>query len=202
MRHMRTQAPALLPIFRSELQPRLLLRVLTSDKGISAAELARNLGEPEPTVFRETRRLLQFGLLRGERVGRTLVLRAAEDNPATAPLRQLLVVTYGPSLLITRALMGLAGIDEAYIHGSWAARFHGEPGGPPGDVDVVVVGQPDRRAVDAALSGLETELGREVNVTYVTQERWRDTDDPFIGTVRSRPLVRLEMSDGPAMLKP
>jgi len=197
---MRTQAPALLPIFRSALQARLLLRVLTTAKGLSAAELARDLGEPEPTVFRETRRLLDAGLLRGERIGRTLVLRAVEDNPAIAPLRQLLVVTYGPSLLIGRALAGIDGIDEAYIHGSWAARFHGEPGGPPGDVDVLIVGQPGRRAVDDALTGIETELGREINVTYVTQERWRNTDDPFIGTVRSRPLVALEMSDGPATL--
>jgi predicted nucleotidyltransferase len=105
------------------------------------------------------------------------------------------VVTYGPSLLIGRALAGIDGIDEAYIHGSWAARFHGEPGGPPGDVDVIVVGQPDRRAVDAALAGLETGLSREVNVTYITRERWRNTDDPFIGTIRSRPLVSLETSD-------
>ncbi|NYI42728.1 hypothetical protein [Demequina lutea] len=199
---MRTQAPALLPIFRSALQARLLLRVLTSGEGLTAADLARDLEEPEPTVFRETRRLLDAGLLRGERIGRALVLKPAEDNPATAPLRQLLVVTYGPHLLIGRALAGLAGIDEAYIHGSWAARFHGEVGGPPGDIDVLVVGQPDRRAVDAALAGLETELGREVNVTYVSEERWRSADDAFIGTVRSRPLVPLEMSDGPAMLTP
>lgn len=200
MRHMRTEAPALLPIFRSALQARLLLRVLTSDEGLTAADLARDLGEPEPTVFRETRRLLDAGLLRGERVGRALVLRPAEDNPATAPLRQLLVVTYGPSRLIGQALTGIAGINEAYVHGSWAARFHGEPGGPPGDVDVLVVGQPDRRAVDAALTGFETELGREINVTYVNPERWRSTDDPFVRTVRSRPLVPVEMSDRPERL--
>ncbi len=194
MRYMRTHAPALLPIFRSALQARLLLRVLTSDEGLTAADLARALDEPEPTVFRETRRLLDAGLLRGERVGRAVVLKPAEDNPATAPLRQLLVVTYGPHPLIGRALAGIAGISEAYIHGSWAARFHGEPGGPPGDIDVLVVGQPDRRAVDAALAGLETELDREVNVTYVSEERWRSADDAFITTVRSRPLVPLELS--------
>lgn len=200
MRHMRTKAPALLPIFRSALQARLLLRVLTDDQGITAADLARSLDEPEPTVSRETRRLLDAGLLRGERVGRALVLRPAEGNPATAPLRQLLVVTYGPSRLIGRALTGIAGISEAYVHGSWAARFHGEPGGPPGDVDVLVVGRPDRRAVDDALAGVETELSREVNVTYVSPERWRSADDPFVGTVRSRPRVPLELSDRPETL--
>lgn len=200
MRYVRTEAPALLPIFRSALQARLLLHVLTSDEGYTAAELARDLDEPEPTVFRETRRLLDAGLLRGERVGRALVLRAAEDNPATAPLRQLLVVTYGASHLIERALAGIAGIDEAFVHGSWAARFHGEHGGSPGDVDVLIVGQPARRTVDAALADLESELGREVNVTYVSPERWNSPDDPFVTTVRARPLVPLNVSGHAATL--
>ena len=61
---MRTQAPALLAIFRSALQARHLLRVLTSDKVLSAADLARVLGEPEPTGFRETRRLLKWACCR------------------------------------------------------------------------------------------------------------------------------------------
>ncbi|MCL3861732.1 helix-turn-helix domain-containing protein [Actinotalea sp. K2] len=197
---MRTSAPALVPIFRSALQARLLLRVLTGDGGLTAADLARALGEPEPTVYRETRRLLDAGLLMGEHVGRAQVLLPAEGNPATAPLRQLLVVTYGPSHLVGRALAGITGIEEAYLHGSWAARFHGEPGGPPGDIDVLLVGAPDRRTVDAALEGLEPELGREVNVTYVSPERWRSTDDPFVTTVRARPLVPLELSDHPDRL--
>ncbi len=191
-----------MPIFRSALQARLLLRVLTSDVGCTAADLARVLGEPEATVFRETRRLLDAGLLRGEHVGRALVLRAAEDNPATAPLRRLLMVTFGPSQLIERALAGIAGVDQAYVHGSWAARFHDEAGGPPGAVDVIIVGHPDRRAVDVALEGLEPELGREVNVTYVSPERWRGLDDPFVTTVRSRPLVALDVSDQPDTLTP
>jgi DNA-binding transcriptional ArsR family regulator len=190
---MRTKAPALVPIFRSALQARLLLQVLTSDAGATAAELARRLGAPEPTVSREARRLLDAGLLRGEHVGRAVVLRAAQDNPATAPLRQLLVVTYGPSRLLEQALAGVAGIAQAYVHGSWAARFHGEMGKSPGDVDVLIVGRPDRGAVDAALDGLEARLGREVNVTYVSPQRWAGTDDPFVTTVRARPLVELDV---------
>lgn len=62
------------------------------------------------------------------------------------------------------------------------------------------MGQPDRRLVDAALAGLASTFGREVNVTYVGPARWRSTDDPFVRTVRSRPLVTLEMSDSPKRL--
>lgn len=105
------------------------------------------------------------------------------------------MVTYGPASLVERALAGIAGIDEAYIHGSWAARYQGEPGGSPGDVDVLVVGRPSRGQVDAALAGLDERLGREVNVTFLTPGRWRG-DDPFVDAVRARPLVGLHPARG------
>ncbi len=82
VRQMRTAPPALAPIFRSDLQARILLHLLTGDAGVTAADLARTLEAPEPTVSREVRRLLAAGLLRGERVGRATLLHPAEDNPA------------------------------------------------------------------------------------------------------------------------
>ncbi|UZN03057.1 winged helix-turn-helix domain-containing protein [Cellulomonas sp. S1-8] len=193
MRHMRTEAPALVPIFRSALQARLLLHILTSDKPATAADLARVLDAPEPTVSREVRRLLDSGLIAGVRIGRATVVSPAVDNPATAPLRQLLIVTYGPARLIEQALAGVDGIEAAYVHGSWAARYQGEAGKAPGDVDVLIVGQPSRAQVDVALDGLEHRLAREVNVTYVSPQRWRDADEPFIAAVRERPLVELHV---------
>jgi len=182
------------PIFRSALQARVLLHVLTATTAVTAADLARVLHAPEPTVSREVRRLIDAGFLAGERIGRAVVLTPAADNPATAPLRQLLVVTYGPAHLLERALVGIAAIDAGYVHGSWAARYHGEPGPPPGDVDLLVVGRPARRAVDTALNGIESQLGREVNVTYLVPERWQDPTDPFSSQVRSRPLVELHLA--------
>jgi predicted nucleotidyltransferase len=181
------------PIFRSPLQAQILLRVLTDAAARTAADLARVLDAPEATVVREVRRLLDAGLLRGERVGRATVLHPDESNPATAPLRQLLVVTYGPALLLEAALAGVPGIEEAYVHGSWAARFSGEPGGPPGDVDVLVVGAADRAGVHRAADEVEQAVGREVNVTFVSAQRWRDGDEPFLAQVRSRPLVALRI---------
>lgn len=181
----------MVPIFRSPLQARLLLHVLLSDEPATAAELARILKAPEPTVSREVRRLLDAGLLTGERVGRATVVRPAVDNPATAPLRQLLIVTYGPAYLIEQALADVDGIEHAYVHGSWAARYQGEPGPSPGDVDVLIIGTPSRAVVDDALDALENQLGREINVTYLSADRWRRADDPFIATVRHRPLVEL-----------
>jgi len=191
---MRTPAPALIPIFRSALQARLLLRVLTDDEPRTITDLARVLDAPEPTVYREVRRLMDADLVTGTRVGRSVVVRPADDNPATVPLRQLLVVTYGPVPFLERALSGVEGIVEAYVYGSWAARWHGEVGPAPGDVDVLVVGTPDRDAVYDALDGIDSTLGREVNVTFVSPERWATTDDTFLTDIHRRPMVPLRLS--------
>lgn len=180
-----------MPVFRSGLQARLLLEVLTRDSGSTAADLARVLEAPPATVSREARRLVDAGLLRATRVGRAAVLRPVETNPATAPLRQLLLVTFGPRVLIRQRLGLIEGVEEAYIHGSWAARSLGVPGPSPGDVDVVVVGAVSRRDVDVALEGLESRIGREVNVTYVSVRRWSAAQDVAVASIRSGPLIRL-----------
>lgn len=190
---MRTQAPALIPIFRSALQARLLLRVLTDDEPRTITDLARVLDAPEPTVYREVRRLMDADLVTGTRVGRSVVVRPAADNPATAPLRQLLVVTYGPVPFLEQALSDVDGITEAYVYGSWAARWHGEVGPAPGDIDVLVVGTPDREAVYDALNGIDSVLGREVNVTFVSPERWKAGEETFLAALRERPLVGLAL---------
>ena len=48
------------------------------------------------------------------------------------------------------------------------------------------------------MGGLESQLGREVNVTYLTSQRWADTSDLFVATVRSRPLVALNLGQARA----
>lgn len=190
---MRTQAPALIPIFRSPLQAQLLLRVLTDDEPRTIIDLARALKAPEPTVYREVRRLMDADLVTSTRVGRSVMVRPADENPATAPLRQLLVVTYGPVAFLERALSGVDGITEAHVYGSWAARWHGEVGPAPGDVDVLIVGTPDREAVYDALEGIDSTLGREVNVTFASPERWASGEETFLAALRNRPLVPLTL---------
>ena len=91
---MRTEAPALIPIFRSDLQARLLLRVHTDEEPHTASELARFLDAPEPTVHREASRLADAGLLLRARVGRSYYSRVrrarnagdhrGEDKPQSA----------------------------------------------------------------------------------------------------------------------
>jgi predicted nucleotidyltransferase len=87
------------------------------------------------------------------------------------------------------------GVDEAFVYGSWAARYRGEGGDVPRDVDVLVVGAADDDDLYEAARAAERRLGREVSIRRVSAQAWRESaSDPFLMSVRSRPLVRLEVA--------
>jgi hypothetical protein len=86
------------------------------------------------------------------------------------------------------------GIDAAYIYGSWAARHAGQAGQRPvGDIDVLVLGQPDRDQLYEALSVAEQRLGRPVEAT-IRETGWLDEGTGgFHDTVTSRPMLQLDL---------
>jgi len=75
--------------------------------------------------------------------------------------------------------------------GSWAARYEGKSGPTPNDIDVLVVGEPNRDEIYEAAERAQRRLGREVNVTLRTRETWESGNDGFIQQVRVSPLVEL-----------
>jgi predicted nucleotidyltransferase len=94
--------------------------------------------------------------------------------------------------VLADALRGVEGLDEAYVYGSWAARHSGEPGRwPVGDIDVLVLGEPDRDRLFEAVSAAEQRLGRPVQAT-VREPGWLDAGSgSFHETVTSWPMLRL-----------
>jgi hypothetical protein len=188
---MRVSAPPLMAIFRSQLQGELLARVMLSDGPITIADLARDLSAPLPTVAREVNRLHAAGILALNRQGRAQLVTADGGNPAVRPLRDLVAIAFGPRQIVLEEFAAVPGMSELHIFGSWAARFLGEPGPVPGDVDVLVVGPVDRDEVYDAADRATRRLHREVNPTVVSERRWADLSDPFINQVKHRPLVQL-----------
>lgn len=92
---MRSPAPALMPIFRSQHQAELLAWLLLHPaQEYTLSDLAARLDVPLPTLHRESRRLVAAGLLLDRVVGRARLLRADPGNPATEPLTRLLELTF------------------------------------------------------------------------------------------------------------
>ena len=107
-------------------------------------------------------------------------------------LAEVLTRAFGVPAVLADVLRGVDGITAAYIYGSWAARHEGQTGlRPVGDIDVLVLGEPDRDQLYAALSAAEQRLGRPVQAT-IRDRLWLEAGSgAFHDTVTSRPLLRL-----------
>jgi predicted nucleotidyltransferase len=190
---MKNAAPPLLPILRSRAQGDLLaLLYLHPDQDYSISEAAQAIGASVKTLHPEVARLISAGFIADSRRGSLHLIRAA-DNAVTGPLTDLLAVTLGPLPVLNDALADIPGIREAYIFGSWAARYSGEAGPVPNDVDVLVIGTASRDELWDAAGAAEKRLHREVNIRPVDPGYWDDPNpaDPFFKHVNERPLVRL-----------
>jgi hypothetical protein len=187
----------LLPLLPSRATGALLaLLYLHPDKDYSLAEAGRLIAASPKVMHTEADRLVTAGLIREARRGRARLLRAETGSPVSRPLTELLAVTYGPLPVLTDLLSEVEGVGQAYIYGSWAARYLGEPGPVPQDVDVLTVGTASDDDLYEAARQAEAILGREVSISGVGQEYWEESDpaDSFMRHIKERPLVKLELS--------
>lgn len=186
---MQTQAPRLLPLLRSALQGEILaLILLDPEQEWSLTDVATRVGASVTTAQREVSRAEEAGVVVSRRVGNTRLVRAT-PSPITEPLTELLLRSFGPPHVVAKEFAGIDGIEGLYLFGSWAARRAGTPGKAPGDLDVLVVGRPDRDEVDEAAERARHRLAREVNMTVRSLEWWRHGTAGFHTQVTTHALV-------------
>jgi hypothetical protein len=155
----------LLSVFRSRLQRELLALVLGDPAAEwTAEELSRRTGHPWQTVANELQRLEEAGVFTARMIARNKLTRANTENPYYDPLSRLALMSFGP------------------------------PQGPaPRDVDMLIIGAPDRDEVHEAARRAQERLGREVNTTIRKAEQWLGAPDGFARQLRSSPLVQIPL---------
>jgi DNA-binding transcriptional ArsR family regulator len=161
---------------------------------LSLTEIATRTKTPHPSVYREIQRAEQAGLVTTRKVGNTRLVSANTASPYYSGLAEVLTRAFGVPAVLSEVLRPLTGIASAYIYGSWAARHEGQVGQRPvGDIDLLILGDPDRDGLYAALSGAEGRLGRPVQAT-IRDPAWLDSGTgSFHDTVTSRPLFELSL---------
>lgn len=188
----RARPAELFPLFRSDLQGKVLAYTLMSpDRERTASEIAKGVAAPLSSVSRELDRLTRAGLLADRRLGRTRLVTPNPQAPLLRATTELALHTFGPRFIIADEFDELAGADEVWIFGSWAARYQGQAGLPPGDIDVLVVGRPDRSSMYEATDRAEARIGKPVNVTVRSRRAWRNDPDRFVEQLREGPLVSI-----------
>ncbi len=194
--NMSRSAPALAPLFRSDQQLHILA-VLFADVGeeeVSIGDLAERAGVAQATASREVARLAEHGLVITRALGRNTLVSPNWELPWAKDLRSILVQTVGILGRLAEVLASVPGVEEAFVFGSWAARYTGEPGLPPRDVDVLVVGEAALRSVRRACRLVEGELRVDVNPVVIDQGRWSATEpEPFVAQLKSQALVAIPL---------
>ena len=191
-RPVRSAPPAALPILRSQLVGQLLgLTAVGGDRRWTIDELVAATGGAYATVTREIRRLERAGLVDTEEIGRSKRVTLNVESPLYEPLAELMVRSFGPTFVVAEELGDLAGVEEIVIFGSWAARFHGERGPAANDIDVLILGTPDRDELHQAVRRAERRLGLPVNTTIRRRDDWAEADDAFSRSVKMAPSVRV-----------
>ena len=191
----RRPAPSLLPILRSQQQAEILALLLGDpERELSLTEISQLTGAPHPSVYREVQRAEQAGLVTTRKIGNTRLVRADAGSPYYPGLADVLTRAFGVPAVLADTLRTVSGIDAAYIFGSWAARHEGQPGRRPvGDIDVLVLGRPDRDQLYEAVGIAEKRLGRQVQAAIRASDWLSYGSGSFHDSLTSRPMMKLAL---------
>ena len=160
--------PALAPIFRSDTQLRLLGEIFCGTEPRTASDLARRIGVAQATAWREVERLRIGAIVDvDDGPGGTKLVSPNDQLPYHSELRRIIAHTAGVLPLLRAALADVADIERAVIFGSWANRYHGEPGHFPRDVDLLVVGTIGRFDLADITAPIEAECDLQINPIIV-----------------------------------
>lgn len=166
---MRTSVPRLLPLFRSEMQVRLLgLLLLQPERRWTLQELADALVAPQSSVHRELSRAEAAGVIRRDDTARPHQFSAATEDAAYAPLAELLRRSVGIETEL-RTLLDRPDVHAAAIYGSWASGVRR----PDSDIDVLIVGDADLGELRRLVRPLAKATGRRVDLTVMRDTEFR-----------------------------
>lgn len=189
--YMKTTAPVLAPLLRSETQGIVLATILSEpEMEFSLSELARKANRSQPTIWREIDRAQKAGLVTTRKVGNSTLVRADKSSRFYKPMRDIVVAAFGAPAVVAEKFANMHGVDALILFGSWAARFKGIEGRPPNDLDVLVLGNPNRAEVHEVGDQIELKLGLPVQITVRALQEWNNPD-PFLLEVKARPLLVL-----------
>ena len=131
-----------------------------------------------------------MGLLVRETEGRQVYFSVNEASPLFLSVRDLVRRTVGAPEVLRRHLAGLGGVESAVIFGSYAAGTMQ----PASDVDLLVVGSPDRDDLTDRLERASGEIGRPVNEAVMTADelaRRRESGDGFVGSIDAGAVIKV-----------
>ena len=145
-------------------------------------EVERRIKENINSVRRELNKLMELGILLSYKKGNQRYFRINKNLPIYEELKMIFIKTDGLADELKQVLGKEAGIESAFIYGSWAEGKEKLKS----DVDLFIIGEVDENRLISGLNDLEKRLSREINyVIFLSQEVQKRVraNDPFVKNV-------------------
>jgi len=176
---------------RSQIRRRILaLLVLEPDRRLHLREIARRAGTSAGTASRELARLEAAGLVDRTAEGAQVYFRAVTGGPVARAVAEIVRRTMGARVILRAMLSDVPGLESAQIFGSYAAGRSTATS----DIDLLVIGLPDRDALTERLEAAGRDLGRPVNeVVYTADEiaQRRTRGDAFVRSIDAGEVIEV-----------
>jgi predicted nucleotidyltransferase len=155
---------------RSQLRQRLLGYYFTNPAAEHyLRELAAILQEDPANLSRELAGLSRQGLFMWRTSGRQKYFRLNRSYPLYEEFKRIVFKTVGVAGELRNVLERAAGVQEAYLYGSFAR----DQQDASSDIDVLIVGEPDSEKLEETMRKLERQFKREINYTVMSAREFQ-----------------------------
>ena len=133
---------------------------------------------------------MKDGLFIKELVGNLTFYYLNQSHPLYPELKSIISKTIGIEALLQESLKKVVGIQTAFIYGSYAqGKEHGNS-----DIDLFILGKPNKDMLTKKISELEKKIGREVNTVFYSKETFKKKKkehNSFIDSISKNPKIFL-----------
>jgi len=164
--------------------------ILNPQETLYVNELSRKLALDKRNLVKKLHELEKDGILRSENRGNLKLYGVNSEFPLYQEYRRIILKTVGGEERLREIMRETPGIKEAYIYGSYAQ----DAMSAHSDLDLLVVGDHEIKALQRKINLLQREIGREINSVNISVGEFKkrtDMKDPFIAGILRGKTVRL-----------
>jgi predicted nucleotidyltransferase len=142
-------------------------------------EMARITGVPATNIRRELKKLEEDKLFVLNRRGNLLFYKLNKKHPLFKELKKILFQEIGIEFELKSLFKNLKGVEKVFVYGSYASGKNRTDS----DIDIMIVGSPNKAKIEDKISELEKRYQREINYQILATEvfnKKRKEKNPFI----------------------
>ena len=176
---------------RSKARKKLLSFFLSNEKNqYYLRELERLTGISVGNIRRELNTLKADRFFVTEKKGNLLFYKINEQHPLYKEIKKILMTEIGIEAEIRDMFDKIKGVEVAFIYGSYASKKHRTDS----DVDILIVGSPNRDLLSEEVSKLEKKYQKEINYQVYSRAGYREkltSKNSFLIEIKKRPKIFL-----------